>query len=362
VLILPVGFSPTISAQPVQVTARQQLLTAQTALVPVVNKATAQQTQQFRQKPGQQLTAENNRFSVIKHRHSTVKQHSMSSEDWTIALFGENTFAENPDNEHDHSQLELFGDDLTQGFMGDCFLVATIVALLKCARQGKTALANMIDLVTWANGSHNTTYFEVKFPGFADQPQYVSLEELNYHEQAKGGIGYRILEMAFAQLNQALGKVSFYNEPSHNLLANFKHNTRLGNTLSCINGGGNPGIALYTLTGLGVETYASINIPNVCDTLSAGLDKMVFSNLPYACVAGTPEGPNGQNDRDFMDDQKRFVFNHAYTLLKSPTPGNFVVVNPWDSKRYRFDITLDEFNHFFAYMYLVQFQNVKPAL
>ena len=287
---------------------------------------TLRQQSRFAAATGQQWMGFQNQFQTMRKCSAFIKCHNQTPDDWCTFWFGDEDAAE------DNTVCEEFlGNNLKQGNIGNCFFIASLVAILKCPLKGKKYLAAMIDRVPWQKNQH---FFEVRFPGYVDMPQYVSPQALEDGVQVKGGQGYRLLEMAYAQLSQSLG------------LACQKEQTGMSSALSHINGGGSVAYALHALTSQRVKTYC----PGI---LSFSFDKLQQNSEPVICVAATDVGPNGEEDLHYADPENRLPYLHAFTLLPSPIPNHLTIINPWDSKNKRFNLSQDEFLKYFSYVYIV---------
>ncbi len=200
----------------------------------------------FKNQVGQRIQSDYERFTLQKAMRKKTFRTPEALEQWANELFKD---VEEENSKHSNEEfptLAFFGDHLSQGEINDCFLIAVLYAALKNPQIGKLGLAAMINQVQVEIPSYqgqreiasdSQSAYEVIFPGYPDYPLTVNPVEFSIANQVKGGIGFRILEYAFAQLSQML------------CLSHARDNQHLDPVLSSLHGGGYDSIAMYALTG-----------------------------------------------------------------------------------------------------------------
>ncbi len=288
---------------------------------------------------GSRLQSEINRTSVNVRRRRDRAKETLWQTQWTQYLFGE----EQDESEEGKEPIEFWGEQLRQGNINDCFLVAAFYAVLQNPRFGKQWFAEMIEpleLFVSAKSSDGEivfeprTVFNIVFPG---HPEAILIDpfELMVKEQVKGGAGFRILERAFAKLSQKLS------------LACFRASKRLDDTLSSINGGGYMANALKALTGDKVRIAYKEGEELADAEYKRHLEKLlaqVRQNPERYMLLVATDGEKG----GYRDLERRFANWHAFTIQVSRRLGQLIVVNPWDTKKHRYPVTEAELLEYFC--------------
>lgn len=300
---------------------------------------------------GQRLAGELKRFELLKPGSKNTKRSPEQLKAWAVHLFGDESNPDDPEHsEGQDSNLEFFSDHLSQGSINDCFLIAALYAVLKNPHIGKIGLANMIDcfhlpqplvVAPGVVGFEYPMVFKITFPGFVDTPVIVQPSDIQVAEQVKGGLGFRILEQAFAQLSQRLS------------LSHVRVCSHLNDVLSSLHGGGYCSTALYALTGNPITEFGAepnTNQENVFVAyLSATLARLHQRPNDYILLAGTA-GP----EKGYRDEERRFLNWHAYAIKPCLKTGKIIVIDPWDTQRNRHLVELDDLIRFFNSFTLVE--------
>jgi hypothetical protein len=220
---------------------------------------------------------------------------------------------------------EVDMNDVDQGMIGDCFVMASIAAL---ARQNPEMIKNMIRenedgtyTVTFKQGdTYAYVTVNADFPGGLDSGQHADTGDVTYY--GKREIWPLVLEKAYAA----------YWEGGYANIAD----------------GGNPGPVLDALFG-GRSSKIRPGIDESFETMKAELG----AGRPY--IFGTPDvwaivSVIGQEPKKFDPDSYGLVSDHAYTLNKMYTDANgrqwVELFNPWGDTHPK-PIPFDEIQTYF---------------
>ena len=328
--VAPLKMAPTTPVEPP--------LVSQSLTQPV----TPEQVALFHNVLGQRVQGDFSRLSVQRRNRSRRFATVAEEHRWATFLFEQQEKHPHEDDGGE-SDVGFFTDDLSQGNINDCFLIAVLYAVLKNPKVGKQGLAKMIsplELFVPQKQSDGDvrfeakTYYEVVFPGYRQYPVIVDPSEFLASEQVKAGIGFRILEYAFAKLSQKLS------------LSGSRGSSRLNDVLRSVHGGGYASITLYALTGKSVVVARPEQMPDLVafKQFLASLSLTIGSQPEnYIFVAGT----DGEED-GYRDSEKRFANWHVYAMEYCRRSGRLFAVDPCDTKRKRYPVSVDDLFRYFA--------------
>ena len=325
---------------PVSVTSLAPLVSSQIQLVPKTGSEAQSLTQSLTEADeelvrlfcnfiGLHLQGEYNRFGIRRQIiHRKRKQSSIEEEQaWEEFLFGKER-----DNEQDTPKgLQFLMDNLSQGSIADCFLIASLYGVLKNPGFGKKWLARMIEPVT---DIKNQNLYQVTFPGHCKHSLIINPTDLNRKHQVKGGLGFLILERAFGLLSQKLA-LTIPNQAGH-----------LDSVISNINGGGYPAVALQALTGCPTQVLQEQAPEQTAENFSDLFSQFITTirqKPDIYVVTVTTGGREG-----YADSEGRFPAWHVYTLQVCKRSGQLLVVNPWDTANKRYPVTPEELKTYFC--------------
>jgi hypothetical protein len=287
------------------------------------------------------------RLSLLLRGNWQCKRTAYDRTIWALELFGDTPDEELPEGDESENFAQFFGEFLRQGDIGDCYLVAAFYAALKNPYIGKKGLADMVNafeypVLTDDQSSLSChTFFCVRFPGYPEQALIVDAQDVAHRVQVSGGLGFQLMERAFAQLSQ---KVSLVTREGAN---------HLDEELHSINGGGHLNVGLHALTGNNVEWayqdsfYSEEKNEIPYATKVAALLEQVRQNPKRYMVLACTDCHN-KDETSYADPQRRFVNRHAYTLEIHPRTGSVIMVNPWNTKENRHLITDEELGRYFV--------------
>lgn len=346
-----IDFNP---AMPTSVVLPTKAASAQPADIPVAVpmptvEITPEQAELFQSVLGQRVQGDFSKLSL--QRRSRGRRFATVAEEhrWATFLFEQQDKHPHDEDGDESSDFEFFTDDLNQGNINDCFLIAVLYAVMKNPKIGKQGLARMIEPLelfvpeAQPNGEVRfvcKTYYEVVFPGYQQCPVVVDPSEFQTSEQVKAGIGFRILEYAFAKLSQKLS------------LSGSRDGSRLNDVLSSVHGGGYASITLYALTGKSVVAARPEQMPDLVEfkRFLANLHLTVTSQPEnYIFVAGTDGEEEG-----YRDTEKRFANWHVYAMEFCRRSGKLFAVDPCDTKTNRYAVSVDDLFRYFATFVVVK--------
>ena len=217
---------------------------------------------------------------------------------------------------------EINGLALKQGNIGDCTLLSALYSL-SLNPKGKEIIKNMVSI------DEDGGYI-VQFPNYRGIK--VPLENLYGQENKKGErkiaveseLGIRAIERAYAKYLNRYGDY--------------------GPTMfGVIDKGAELRTPLYNLTNISPKTTKvnQLNIDSVFRDIAQ-------SGGTYNHVV-TCSTPNKGKYGDYLDYQRRFIKNHAYSIKNiDPYSRTVEVVNPHNTKYYCYTLSFDEFIQYFS--------------
>jgi hypothetical protein len=347
---MQISLSPLLNITPV-IPYKMATLNQEATFSPVQYPTTITEAQKhsFENQVGQRLIAEQSRIAFQRLNKKTNNKNTVSKKIWASFLFGEDNKNDQTDEEDNLPNLEFFGDNLFQGSINDCFLIAVLYTLIRNPHIGKAALADMIEPIGVFVPCNNPndpvnftlrTFFDVTFPGYADVSILVDPAELSLTAQVKGGVGFRILEYAFAKLSQKL------------LLCSSRPDAHLNQILGAINDGGRPAVTLHALTNKTPKIYSKK--PEQLDAAYKselgnllGLVKHSPNQYMLWAVSGGEQG-------GFRDPEQRFPNWHIYSVEVCRDTQKITVVNPHNTKTLRHEVSTAELAQYFIEFILAE--------
>lgn len=208
---------------------------------------------------------------------------------------------------------------MSQGNIGDCYLLATIYALSHNTK-GQEMLKNMVNIDK--DGNYIVTFKNQK-------PICVKPDELDGETYNDGTVKYSVAgDLSLRAIERAYAKL--IRKPYNNF------------NMQQLNMGGYPEDALYTLTGIEADVLPA------GQGLESILKKPAAETANYILLCSTPSKGNFGR---YMDSEKRFISAHAYAMKSIDAKNKTVeIVDPHDT-RVSETISLDEFKNMFDCIY-----------
>lgn len=228
-----------------------------------------------------------------------------------------------PQNEIEAFYGGVYDINISQGNIGDCYLLSTIYALSR-NKTGQKLLKEMVKV------DNNGNYI-VKF--YDNDPITVKPEELDGQKlkngkekrSVSGDLGIKAIERAYAKM--------------------IKIPRSAPTMFQEIDNGGYMDTALEQMTGIKSFYYLSVdnNISRIFDRI---VEKGIQNHI-LTCATSTKGNYNG-----YADPQQRFIERHAYSIKYIDRDKQRIsIVNPHNTKR-TYDISWQEYNKYFSTLYV----------
>jgi len=222
-------------------------------------------------------------------------------------------------------------EDVRQGYVGDCYLLAVLAGL---AKQQPKKITQMIQ--ENADGSYTVSFAGIEVPidpqNPVSTPPLKSVKVSPITETLSADLGKRgalwpvIIEKAYMQA---------------------KGEGEVKKGFPTVDEGGYPGIAGQEILGTKAETF---NPGQMDSKLLMGKLKAALDNKHVVTAFGPQEEDVSEDFRKWAEEKKRqFVFGHAYTILE--VKGQRIrLYNPWGEKHPNKDtgwVSVEDFKKFY---------------
>jgi hypothetical protein len=205
--------------------------------------------------------------------------------------------------------------DLSQGRLGNCYLIAGMMAIADhdpaALQQALTRNANGTVTVRFADGTEVTVAPTVPVHPDEDRPVFAG-RALDEADRDVPGGGYELwpllLEKAYAQRHGGWGDIA----------------------------GGWPGQVIVELVGGEHEAFDEVDLTAIGDHLDDGA-VVTFATLP--------SGRTSEEGRDLYAADPQLTGQHAYVVDGIDHRGRLVLINPWNPQAPPVRLTPDEADH-----------------
>lgn len=233
------------------------------------------------------------------------------------------------------------GDNLKQGHIGDCYLVATLSEIADNP-EGKLALARLFYAPDGKNGD-----IYVRFPGAEGKPIKISKKEIakmnnvglvnkitnlfDSDEHLEGNLGFKILEKAYGQLLSA---------KENNTQNDNEVPLNSSKAIDSIDDGGFMRDVLTTFLGEEAETIYSGDSKLSLQDKQAEVIKLLNAAAKnpddYLLTVSTLSAANKSDDDMYKagNSNVKLAHQHAYSISKIDAKNKKVyLVNPWNTSK-----------------------------